>query len=96
MFKDENIKENFVWKTSTIFFNLKLKNLVKAISQFSSGCLNLRSHKFKYFNSIKDIEIKEFQKYSNSYKRIWSALLLKLAGHAGMSSEKRIQWDIVL
>lgn len=91
MFKDEDIKENFVGKKSTIFFNLKLKDLAKAISRFNSGCLNLRCHKFKYFNSIKDIEIKEFQKYSYSYKRIWSALLLKLAGHAGMSSEKRIQ-----
>lgn len=37
MFKDEDIKENFVGKKSTIFFNLKLKNLVKAISQFNSG-----------------------------------------------------------
>ena len=46
MFKDADIKENFVVKKSTIFFNLKLKNLVKAISQFNSGCLNLRSHKF--------------------------------------------------
>ena len=55
MFKDEDIKGNFVGKKSTIFFNLKLKDLAKAISRFNSGCLNLRCHKFKYFNYIKDI-----------------------------------------